>query len=65
MREVFFCAEEDNSQYIGLWLELDSLNSILLKAADVCLDPNYRPFTIPFFTSWLLITSDRRLLIFH
>lgn len=20
MREVFFCAEEDNSQYIGLWL---------------------------------------------
>lgn len=39
---------------------LDSLNSVLLKAADVCLDPDYRLFTIPVFTSRLLITSDRR-----
>lgn len=41
-----FCAQADNSQYIGLWLE--ALNSVLLKAADACLDCNYRLSTIPF-----------------
>lgn len=45
-KRCFFCAQEDNSQYIGLWLE--ALNSVLLKAADACLDYNYRLSTIPF-----------------
>lgn len=44
-KRCFFCAQEDNSQYIGLWSE--ALNSGLLKAADVCLDYNHRISTIP------------------
>lgn len=42
---MFFCAQEDNSQYIGLWWQ--ALNSGSLKAADVCLDYNYGLSTIP------------------
>lgn len=44
-RGVFFCAGEDNSQYIGLWWQ--ALNCVSLEAADVCLDSNYGLSTVP------------------
>lgn len=60
MREVFFVQRRIPASILACGWRLHSLNSVLLKAADVCLDPNYRLFTIPFFTSWQLTTSDRR-----
>lgn len=44
-RGAFFCAGEDNSQYIGLWSQ--ALNCVLLEAADVCLDSDYGLSTVP------------------
>lgn len=61
MREVFFfCAEEDNSQYIGLWLEAPLFELRFAESGRRLSRPQLSPFTIPFFTSRLLTTSDRR-----
>lgn len=44
MREVFFCAEEDNSQYIGLWLEARLFELRFVESGRRLSRPQLSPF---------------------
>lgn len=44
MREVFFCAEEDNSQYIGLWLEAPLFELRFVESGRRLSRPQLSPF---------------------
>lgn len=44
MREVFFCADEDNSQYIGLWLEARLFELRFVESGRRLSRPQLSPF---------------------